>query len=166
MAVGTFVSVEEYLHTSYRPDCDYVDCEVQERNLGERDHSSAQGEILFYLLTRYHRLRGRVLPEQRVQVKTERFRVPDICVLAEGAPNEQIITFPPILCIEILSPEDGMSRYLERVKDYFDLGVPSCWIIDPVLRRAWAATPGILAEATDRILHAGELEMPLDAVLE
>ena len=25
MAVGTFVSVEEYLHTSYRPDCDYVD---------------------------------------------------------------------------------------------------------------------------------------------
>ena len=35
MAVGTLVSVEEYLHTSYQPDCDYVDGEVQERNLGE-----------------------------------------------------------------------------------------------------------------------------------
>jgi hypothetical protein len=34
MAVGIFVSVEEYLHTSYQPDCDYVDGEVLERNLG------------------------------------------------------------------------------------------------------------------------------------
>lgn len=30
MAVGTFVSVEEYLRTSYRPDCDYVEGKVQE----------------------------------------------------------------------------------------------------------------------------------------
>ena len=42
MAVGIQVSVEEYLHTSYRPDCDYVDGEVQERNLGNEIISSAQ----------------------------------------------------------------------------------------------------------------------------
>jgi Uma2 family endonuclease len=166
MAVGTIVSVEEYLHTSYRPDCDYVDGEVQERNLGERDQSSAQAEILFYLRSRYPRLRGLVLPEQRVQVKATRFRVPDVCVLAEDAPREQIIRAPPILCIEILSPEDRMSRYLERVNDYFEMGVPSCWIIDPAGRRAWIATPGNLAEATDGILRSGDLEMPLADVLE
>ncbi len=166
MAVGTQVSVEEYLHTSYRPDCDYVDGEVQERNLGERDHSSAQREILVYLSVRYRHLRSRLLPEQRVQVSATRFRVPDVCLLAEGSPREQIITTPPILCIEILSPEDRMSRYLERVNDYFEMGVPACWIIDPESRRAWVATPGLLTEATDGILRSGEIEMPLADILE
>jgi Uma2 family endonuclease len=166
MAVGTQVSVEEYLHTSYRPDCDYVDGEVQERNLGEFDHSRTQGEIVFYLLSRYPRLRSRVLPEQRVQVKATRFRIPDVCVLSEQAPREQIITTPPILCIEVLSPEDRMSRYLERVDDYFKMGVPTCWIIDPTARRAWIATPGHLDETEDGILRAGDLEMPLAEVLE
>ena len=32
MATRTLVSVEEYLATSYRPDCDYVDGKVVERN--------------------------------------------------------------------------------------------------------------------------------------
>ena len=31
--------MEEYLATSYRPDCDYVDGEIEERNLGEKEHS-------------------------------------------------------------------------------------------------------------------------------
>jgi hypothetical protein len=30
------VSVEEYLQTAYDPDCDYVDGEVIDRNVGER----------------------------------------------------------------------------------------------------------------------------------
>jgi len=32
-----FVSVREYLTTSYRPDCDYVDGRIEERNVGEYD---------------------------------------------------------------------------------------------------------------------------------
>jgi Uma2 family endonuclease len=160
------VSVEEYLHTSYRPDCDYVDGEVQERLWGEFDHSRTMGETLFYLITRYPPLRKRVLPSLRVRVSTTRVRVPDICVLAEDAPKEQVITFPPILCIEILSPEDRMTRLLEKVNDYFQMGVPTCWIIDPVARLSWIATPGLLAEATNGILRAGDLEMPLAEVLE
>jgi hypothetical protein len=35
------ISVSEYLHTSYRPDCDYVDGVVEERNLGELDQDQA-----------------------------------------------------------------------------------------------------------------------------
>ncbi len=166
MAVGALISVEEYLRTSYRPDCDYVDGEVRERNLGERKHSGTQGEIIFYLRTRYPRLRWRVLPEQRVQVSPTRFRIPDVCVLAEDAPEEEITRTPPILCIEILSPEDTMNRLMERVKDYFSIGVSACWIIDPISRTAWTATPGQLIEATEGILRAGGIEMPLKEVLE
>jgi len=130
MAVGTLVSVEEYLKTSYRPDCDYVDGEVQERHLGEREHSRTQREILLYLTGRYPGMRERLLPEQRVQVSATRFRIPDVCFLAEHAPKEEIIRTPPLLCIEILSAEDTFSRFMERLKDYFHMGIPECWMIE------------------------------------
>jgi Uma2 family endonuclease len=165
MATGVLVSAEEYLRTSYRPDCDYVDGEVVERNLGERKHSRTQREILYYLRDRYPGLRERLLPEQRVQVKPTRFRVPDICVIDADAPEEEIITVPPELCIEILSPEDSMTRTLERIKEYFSMGVPAYWIVDPVRREGWVATPGLLEEATDGVLRAGAIEMPLAEVL-
>ena len=160
------VSVEEYLHTSYRPDCDYVDGQVQERLWGEFDHSRTMSETLFYLVSRYPALRKRVFPSLRVRVRATRVRVPDICVLAEDAPEEQVITTPPILCIEILSPEDGMMHLMAKLKDFAEMGVPTCWIIDPIARLAWIATPGLLAEVTDGILRAGDLEMPLAEVLE
>jgi hypothetical protein len=39
------ISVEEYSSMSYRPDCDFVDGEVIERNFGTKDHSKLQGRI-------------------------------------------------------------------------------------------------------------------------
>ena len=49
---ATLISVEEYLATSYRPDCDYVDGRIEERNLGEYDHSSLQTAIGAYFFAR------------------------------------------------------------------------------------------------------------------
>ena len=42
MKATALVPVEEYLRTTYRPDCDYVDGEVLERNVGEKDHSDCR----------------------------------------------------------------------------------------------------------------------------
>jgi len=165
MATGALIPVEEYLRTSYSPDCDFVDGEVLERNVGELEHSSTQREILFYLQTRYPHLRRRLLPEQRVQVSITRFRIPDVCVRAEGAPREAIVRTAPALCIEILSPEDRMNKVVERVREYFDMGVPVCWIIDPISGTGWTATRGHLDEAADGILRAGEIEMPVAEVV-
>jgi Uma2 family endonuclease len=159
-------TVAEYLRTTYRPDCDYVDGDVVERNLGEFEHSSAQREILLFLAARYPALRKRLQPEQRVRVGPNRFRIPDVCILAESAGRQKVIDIPPELCIEILSPEDTMTGTMERVKDYFNMGVPVCWIIDPVSREGWVAVPGRLEEATDGILSARGMEMPLAEVLE
>jgi len=36
------ISLEEYLHTAYRPDCDFVEGHVMERNAGTRRHGYAQ----------------------------------------------------------------------------------------------------------------------------
>ncbi len=45
MSTTAMVSVQEYIATSYRPDRDFVDGELQERNLGELEHSLLQGAI-------------------------------------------------------------------------------------------------------------------------
>jgi Uma2 family endonuclease len=165
MAVVALVSVAEYLNRSYRPDCDYIEGELRERNLGEFEHSSAQAEIIVWLRTHYSWLVRRVLSEQRVQVKTERFRIPDVCVIDGSAPGERITRTPPVLCIEILSRDDRMSEIMERVDDYFQMGGPVCWIIDPVRGHGWIATSGQLSEPADGILRAGEIEMPVAEVV-
>src|ERR1017187_8863429 len=152
MPTGTLISVAEYLATSYRPDCDYVDGHVEERNLGERDHSNLQMIVSAYLFARRKQWGIQVYPEQRVQVKPNRFRVPDICVVL-GATEEQVLTKPPFLCIEIVSPEDRMSRVQERIADYLTMGVPYVWLLDPVTRRAYVATSAAgLREVTSDVL--------------
>jgi len=130
MATSALIPVGEYLTTSYSPDCDYVDGEIQERNVGEEDHSDLQARLLDLLRTEANQRFIRAKPELRVQVKSTRFRVPDILVRLRPAPKEQIIRTPPVLCIEVLSPEDTMKRVRERVRDYLDMGVPEVWIVD------------------------------------
>jgi Uma2 family endonuclease len=62
-----------------------------------------------YLLTLYEKMGAVVAIACRIRVKPDRVRIPDICLfLAE--PREQVPTTPPFICIEILSPQDRMSR--------------------------------------------------------
>ncbi len=170
MATAALVSVEEYLSTTYRPDVDYLEGVIVERNVGTRGHSGLQGRIVIYIGGWQERWGVCVLPEQRVQVRHDRFRVPDVCILRADDPYDEIITRPPILCIEILSPDDRMSEMQERVADYLAMGVPKVWVIDPRRRRAFAHdASGVIREyAEDGILRTGTppIEMPLAAVLE
>ncbi len=156
MAAGTQISVSEYLSTSYRPDCDYVDGEVLERNVGEFDHSRLQTVLSAYFFVREKQWGITVVSEQRVQVSSTRFRVPDLCVLVGGKPSDQIFTKPPMLCIETLSPEDTMSRMLERIDDYLAFGVSHVWVIDPRTKRAYDYTATGMREAKDGVLRADD----------
>ena len=167
METRTLIPVEEYLATVYRPDCDYVDGEVRERNLGEWDHSSTQTALVVYLHALQKRLGIRAVVEQRVQVARNRFRVPDICVIT-GEP-ERVLTRPPFLCIEILSPEDRMSRVQERIDDYFAMGVAHVWVVDPQTRRAYEATAAEgLREVKAAVLRTSNpvVEVPLAEIFE
>jgi len=166
METRTLISVEEYLRTSYSPDCDYVDGEVVERNLGEWDHSSLQMRFLMYLGTRQQQWGIQVVPEQRVQVSATRFRIPDVTVVL-GGPDGQILRKPPFLCIEILSPEDRLSRVRQRVDDYLKMGVPHVWVVDPGAKVAYTITPADgWREAKDGILRTQQpaLVVPLTEI--
>jgi len=164
---SSLLSVEEYLSHTYEPDCDYVDGKLEERNLGEVDHSWLQGVLFAYFFARRKEWNITPLPEQRLQVKARRYRVPDVCVLLGPKPTEQVLTSPPFLCIEILSPEDRMQRVRARIGDYLEMGVPHVWVLDPQSKTAYAATAATgLQEVTSGVLRTGGpvFEVPLAEV--
>ena len=145
--------MEEYLSTSYRPDCEYVDGMVLKRNLGEHDHSTLQTDIAAFLSMHKKEWGIQVYVEQRVQVTSRRFRVPDVCVVVGARPREQIFTHPPFLCIEILSKDDRMSEMQERINDYLAFGVKHVWVVDPRSRRAYMHTVEGSRETKDGMLR-------------
>ena len=133
MAASTQISLSEYLETSYRPDCEYVDGEVRERNVGKWEHARVQ--LLLAVWFGNHEKQWGIVSstEQRVKVPGDRVRVPDLVVLIAG-PQPDVLTEPPLLVIEILSPKDSYSDTQERARDYSDMGVQTVWIIDPKTR--------------------------------
>lgn len=161
MSATQLVSVQEYLKTAYRPDCDYVEGVIEQRNLGEFEHSLMQGLIYALLLDWAGRNDCFALPEQRVQVTPDRFRVPDVCIIRK-ADREQIITKAPLLCVEILSPEDTHTRLVTRLDDYLAMGVPECWVVDPKLRRGSVYSRAGLIPAHDGKLTLGGTSLTVD----
>lgn len=168
MSTVALVPLSEYLSTSYRPDVDYVDGRIKERNSGEGPHSNAQGRSYAFLFQRRAHFGIRVLPEQRVQVSPTRFRIPDVCVQLRSDPFEPIVRRPPFLCIEILSRDDKAGDLMERIGDYFGMGVRFVWVIDPLTRRAFVYTPGHMDEVTDGFLRTDDpaITVPVAEILE
>jgi Uma2 family endonuclease len=163
MKAGTQVSLEEYLETSYRPDCDYVDGEVVERNVGEYEHGDFQTAIGAYLRARRARWGIHVVTEVRIRVTPSRYRIPDILVTKGARPTERYLTQPPFLCVEILSDRDTLHSVQERIDDYLAMGVPYVWVVNPHTVRGWVYTKDAIVEAKDGVLRTKDpdIELPL-----
>jgi Uma2 family endonuclease len=164
MATATLVPLSEYLGRNYDPDCDYLDGVLGERNVGEISHSDAQTALSAYVRYKIPGFWSGV--EVRVQVKPSRFRIPDVTIVRGGKPAGRVITAPPEVAVEVLSPEDRVATIQDRIDDYLAFGVPCVWVINPDSRRAWIHTSEGSREAKDGILRnvAGDLEMPLVAI--
>jgi len=133
MATILQIPLEEYLGLSFRPDREFVDGEIKERNVGKWEHARVQW-LLAHWFGNHEKEWGIVgSTEQRMLVSPNRIRVPDLVVLTVGA-QPDIISDPPLLVIEILSPDDSYSDTQERAQDYRAMGVETVWIIDPKTR--------------------------------
>jgi Uma2 family endonuclease len=129
MSIATGVSLEEYLHTEYEPDCDYVDGVLEDRNVGKKRHSRTQRRLITLLDPFVAPLGLEPLPEQRVQVSKTKVRVPDVCLVP--ITDDEIEQHPPQLCVEIVSGDDRLSRLVKIASDYLAFGVPMIWLINP-----------------------------------
>jgi Uma2 family endonuclease len=148
-------TVREYLRTSWSPDREFVDGQIEERNLGEIEHSILQRFLT--VLFAIHRAEWgvEVFPELRTQTQARRFRVPDVLVTRAGEKFERYITRPPLIAIEILSPEDTLSAMQQKAAEYRAFGIEHVWIVDPEPRLAYRATETGFEE-----IRTGELVVP------
>jgi Uma2 family endonuclease len=166
MATGALVSLEEYLSTTYDPDCEYVDGELIERNMGESDHSGIQMIVAAELYNQRREHGIYVFPELRVEVSPGRYRVPDITVTKHKL-RDRVLRVPPFLCVEILSPEDRANRTEEKIDDYLFFGVPYVWVIDPRTRKGWIYTSEAKRESAQVLTTSNpDLALSLTGVFE
>ena len=153
MAAATLVSVAEYLKSSYRPDQEMIEGQLVQRNIGEYDHSNLQGMLVIWMGRYQREWKIRILPEQRMQVAPDRFRIPDICVISRDYNLEPVFTKPPLLVVEILSKDDTLRSMQDRIDDYRAFGIPNIWVLDPVKRRAYVCTQGDFRDPLDDTLQ-------------
>ena len=158
-------SLQEYLRTSYRPDCEYVDGTVLERNVGLYDHSRLQGATGYYYNERRKDWGTQPLFAQRIQLSATRVRVPDVCVIIEE-PREQVFSTAPLIFIEVLSQDDRFSEMQDRIHDYLNFGVRYVWILDPARRKAWRCTSDGMHEVSELRTETPETLVPLAALFE
>ena len=163
-------SLADYLRSTYRPDCDFVDGEVQERNWGEFDHAAVQAFLTSWFFQHRQEWDLQVLPEMRIRVAEQRVRIADVCLVSRSQPAEQVLTRPPLAVIEILSPEDRISRYNERLSDYRQMGIANIWVVDPSSRMgydcsttAWLPIEELSVAGTSIFLRLNELWSDLEA---
>jgi len=71
------------------------------------------------------------MPSLRIRTAANRIRVPDVTILDRSLPVEQVITHPPIAVIEILSPEDALTRVMTKLGDYAQMGIQTILVLDP-----------------------------------
>lgn len=145
MATLASIPVELYLHSSYEPDAEFVDGEVELRPMGEFDHATWQQALQLWFVQNQSLWNVRVLPELRVQVSPTRYRVPDVVVFDRTRPIEQILTHPPIAVFEILSPEDTLTRLLVKLGDYAAMGIRNIFVINPGTELFYRFQEGVLS---------------------
>jgi Uma2 family endonuclease len=148
-------TVREYLRTSWSPDREFVDGRIEERNLGEKEHSIIQRYLTVLFAIKRAEWGVEVFPELRTQTQSRRFRVPDVLVTRVEDKFQRYVTQPPLIAIEILSPEDTLRALQAKSAEYRTFGVENIWVIDPEPRIAYRYAGAALEE-----VRTGELTVP------
>ncbi len=130
--------------------------------MGNFDHGRMQSALLLYLGARERGWGVYTVAECRLQVKPDNFRIPDAMVLSRDKRPEPIIREAPLLCIEVLSPDDTVKRMMFRVEDYIAMGVKAVWVLDPQRTEVLVVTEGENRWVSDRVLTVEGTEIRVD----
>jgi Uma2 family endonuclease len=138
---------EQYLATQFEREPELVRGEIAERPLPTFQRGNIQlrmGSRLMALQQSYPVFTG---VEVRVRMALDLFRIPDISMW-EGAAPEGVPTSPPLLVVEISSPDDRLDAMLQKLEEYRVWGVRHIWLIEPELKRIHVYDHGSLREVS------------------
>ena len=168
MATGILVSEEDYLHTSYKPDCEFEDGVLIERNVGTWEHGKVQMALGAYFFNRRKSWNLHIGSKVRVRARAGKYMIPDLCIVEGAEPTDRVVQTPPLLWIEILSPEDRLLRVNRKVHAVLESGVPYVWVIDPETLESDLYTAGKHTPLEDGILRipGTEIVVPLAEISE
>ena len=158
------ITLEQYLHTAYHPDCDFVDGHLEERTMGGTRHARLQMQLGHWFILHEREWNVCVMSELRTRVSPTRVRLPDVTVANYDAAlkEEDVRTTPPLIAIEILSPDDRINRVVVRLKDFLNMGIPHVWLLDPVEQVAFIYTHAGLKLVEEAIIAVPESPVFLD----
>ena len=142
MATGSLISEQEYLSTTYKPNCEYIDGVLRQKPMATEAHSAIQAELAYLVRARFSQFKPNT--EFTLKIRTGKYYVPDLVVQRRDFIQSPYATAPVHLCVEIRSPEDRVSEVFQKCEEYHDWGVEMCWVIDPESRRAWEYRKGQL----------------------
>jgi Uma2 family endonuclease len=67
--------------------------------------------------------------------------IPDVAVFHPDAPRE-VPDSPPLIVMEILSPDDRLTAVREKLEEFRAWGVPHVWLVDPYSKRMYTCDDG------------------------
>lgn len=162
MGAQTAFSLEEYLRTSFEGlDREYRDGELVERSLPDLTHAETQALLAAFFVALRKTSPLRVYCELRVKLREGLILIPDVSVFAEK-PEKRLPETPPIIAIEILSPDDRHLAVRSKLEEYRAWGVPHVWLIDPYLRRFYTCDDGFVEVASLDLPEFGVTLTPAD----
>ena len=149
MGAHTALSIERYLATSF-PDLDqeYRDGELVDRSVPDYLHSKTQGLLVAFFVVLRKTLPVFACTELRLKIRSGLYLIPDVAVFYPTEPELRYPDTPPLVAIEILSPEDKLSELREKLEVYRTWGVPHVWLVDPHSRRLYTCDAGLMETAT------------------
>jgi Uma2 family endonuclease len=152
-------TIEEFLREhDTKPASEYACGEAFQKPLPNRHHSKIQG---FFYVVLGEFLNRTALGDVFLELHCtfgphgrQRIFVPDLCYVArERLGDDQYLRSAPDLAIEVLSPDQHRTYFLDKIQFYLLNGVRLVWVVDPATATITVQAPG----QEGRILRAGDV---------
>lgn len=174
------LTYQDYLTYDDGTDTRYelVDGELVAKNQPRAKHSQV-GRFLYRVLDDAITRTGEswiVCWDYGVRTGVKQSRIPDLTVITEAqedslieSDSEAVLEEPPILAIEIVSPNDPTTDYRDKRSEYAVKGIPEYWIVDPRNNRITVLTlvngfyQEAIFEGNDRIISGTFPDLNLTA---
>ena len=144
MATGALLTAEQYLATHFgEREPEFVHGELVHRKMPTWLH----GRLQHLLSVRLHGV-GFCGTEVRMRLSDDLFRIPDLAVFVGSQPENPVPSSPPLVVVEITSPDDRHQDLLQKLEEYRVWGVAQVWVVEPELRKLLVYHAGGLSQVS------------------